>query len=421
MFIQKNFKTFFKKELSNRDFRFYLVTRCLATIAGLGFHLGLSWQILNLTNSPLALGFLGLAEFIPHLISAFWGGFIADKFYQKKIILYSLFAFSLVTGFIALINFLEIPNQYPNLGLVVLYTSNAFIGIIRGFYGPASSSYLSFILEREHYTKSYAWNNVIWQLAAVLGPAVGGIIYLDLGKNSLYLIIFILFILSFLNLSKAKHKGKIHNSESAINFINGLKKGFKFILSTEMLLAALLLDLFGVLFGGAVALLPIFADKILKVGPDGLGLLRSAPALGSFICSLFLVRLPLLRHTGKIYFFSMSAFGFCMIGFAISTNFILSLSYLFFSGAFDSVSVIVRNTLIQYLTPESIRGKIGAINTIFISSSNELGDFESGLTAHLWGIVRSVFIGGLLTQAVVLSFLKIFPSLKKMEFRDFQK
>ncbi len=428
----KNFENFLKKNkipplkhsinspIELNDFRFYLIMRLFATFSLYGLNLALSWQILELTKSPLALGFLGLAEFIPHLLSAFWGGHVTDRHYQKKILFLCLSSFCCLSTFLAIINIIGYPKSNPQMTLIFLYASGSILGIVRGFYSPAVTSYLALMLNKIHYAKSSAWNNVVWQAAAVGGPALGGFIYGSVGAFILHFLNSILLLVSILSLICTKFKGKLDKKESNVKFIQGILSGLKFIFSEKALSGALLLDLFGVLFGGAVSLLPIFADMILKVGPQGLGFLRAAPAVGSLLGSFILVRKPIQKNTGLFYLFAMSGFGLSMIGFALSTSFLLSFMFLLISGCFDSVSVVVRNTMIQILTPNRMRGKVGAINTIFIGSSNELGDFESGITAHYWGVVRSVWIGGLLTIFVALGMAKAFPELRQMEFYKFQ-
>ncbi len=400
--------------LKNQEFLFFMGARLFFTLGRQSVQVILSWQVLDLTKSPLALGFLGIIEFTPHFFLSFFGGYIADLYSRRTILLFCQSGAFLCSLSLLGLNIFGVPTNYPVLAIGCFYGIVATIGLITGFYAPAALSFMAHIVERELYPKSSAYNSAVWQISSVAGPAIGGFIYAQMGVLSAYVFSTLLFFIAFILMLATRTKAIPQRGEAIEHVFLSIARGFQFIYRQKALAGALFLDLFAVLFGGAVALLPIFADKILEVGPSGLGYLRAAPAFGALFISLFLIRRPILKNTGKILLLSVSAFGFCMIAFAFSRDFYLSLAFLFLSGAFDCVSVVIRSTMIQLLTPDHMRGKVGAINSIFISSSNEIGAFESGVTAHFWGVIPSVWIGGLLSQLVVLCIAIFSPDLRSL-------
>jgi MFS family permease len=286
-------------------------------------------------------------------------------------------------------------------------------GIARGFFSPALFSFMPQLIPRELYSNAITWNSTLWETAAIAGPAVGGILY-GFGVHIAYTVDVLLMVggLSLALMVRNKPLPEITGEEGVGEKI---KAGLQFVFNNKLILSAISLDLFAVLFGGAVALLPIFADQILHVGATGLGILRAAPSIGALLMAFYITHNPIRRNTGKTLLYCVAGFGICMICFAISTNFWLSLAVLIVSGSFDCVSVIIRGTLLQTLTPENMKGRVSAVNHIFIGSSNEIGMFESGVAAKLMGTVRSVIFGGCMTLIVVGIIAKKSKSLRKLQ------
>jgi len=274
---------------------------------------------------------------------------------------------------------------------------------------------LAQLVPKELYPNSSTWNSLIWHIAAVSGPAIGGLIYGYFGVGSAYLGVLAVYSLSFIFFAYTKSRPKPINTDSD-NIYKSLKEGLKFVFKNQIILSSMALDMFAVLFGGAVAMLPVFASEILKVGPEGLGLLRAAPATGAVIMSFTLAHRPPLTNTGKKLMYAIAGFGLCIICFALSENFYLSLFILFLSGILDNVSVVIRQTIMQLYTPDAMRGRVASVNSIFIGSSNEIGAFESGAAAKIMGLVPSVIFGGSMTLLIVYITSRLAPKLKKLEF-----
>lgn len=391
------------------EFRRLVSARVLFTIASQIQGVVVGWQIYELTNNPLALGLIGLAEAIPSITVSLYAGHVADSVPRKRIIApamvvlflcsLSLFLLTRPTGLALFAHrrALALP-LYVLMLYVVLFVS----GIARGFLGPAVFSFMPQLLpDRQLLANAVTWNSTSWQAAAVVGPAIGGLLFAQQGKSVAYGVDAVLMfsaLLLFLSIAgralPLREGAKLALGESVLS-------GVRFIFGNQIVLAALSLDLFAVLFGGAVALLPIFAKDILHTGPDGLGYLRAAPAVGSVLMAVLLTYFPMRRRAGRKLLWAVAGFGLATIGFALSTSLVLSLFLLFLTGVFDSVSVIVRSTLIHTYTPEYMKGRVSAVNNIFIGSSNEIGAFESGAVARLMGTVTSVVFGGLMTLVVV--------------------
>jgi len=274
------------------------------------------------------------------------------------------------------------------------------------------------LVPRELLTKATTWNSTTWHIAAVLGPAIGGLIYGFSGIVTAYAAGFLFFLISILLVINVKATRTFIVPEKIEGIFIRIHQGIKYVFNNQLLLGAFALDMFAVLFGGAVAMLPVFASDILKIGPQGLGILRACPAFGAIMMSfLLMVRFP-MKNTGKYLFIAVSGFGLCMIGFALSTNFYLSVLLLIVSGIFDNVSVVVRASILQLFTPDEMRGRVASVNSIFIGSSNELGAFESGLAARLMGLIPSVIFGGVMTLLVVAIAAKASPLLRRLSFND---
>ncbi|HTB06858.1 MAG TPA: MFS transporter [Bacteroidia bacterium] len=395
------------------DFRFFIAARLFMTLATQMQAVVVGWQIYEHTKNPFWLGMIGLTEAIPFISSALFAGHIADIIERKKIILYSTFALVICTGLLCAFTFNKssILFQY---GIWPVYGVIFISGIARAFTAPSFFAFMSQIVPREQYSNASTWSSTVWQIGAVGGPAIGGLLYGLIGITNTYAIDFVLLLVAcacFMFIAArplAPRQVKEPLAES-------LAKGVRFVFQNEEILGALTLDLFAVFFGGAVALLPIFADKILMVGPIGLGLLRAAPSVGAVVMATIMVYWPPLKNAGRNMLFAVAGFGVCMILFAISTNVYLSLFLLALSGAFDSVSVIIRSTILQLMTPDEMRGRVASVNNIFIGSSNEIGEFESGMAARFMRLVPSVIFGGSMTILVVA-----YTSFKAKKLRRLQ-
>ncbi len=405
------------------DFRRLISARVLFTLASQIQGVVVGWQIYELTNNPLALGLIGLAEAIPSITVSLYAGHVADSVPRKRIIVpgvavlflcsLSLFLLARPAGMALFAHqrVLALP-LYVLMLYVVLFVS----GIARGFLGPAVFSFMPQLLpDRSLLSNAVTWNSSSWQAAAVLGPAIGGLLFAKAGKEVAYGTDAALMLLALLLFLSIAGRALPPREGERLSLGESILSGVKFIFGNQIVLAALSLDLFAVLFGGAVALLPIFAKDILHTGPDGLGYLRAAPAVGSVLMAVWLTYSPLRRRAGRKLLWAVAGFGLATIGFALSKSFALSLFLLFLTGVFDSVSVIVRSTLIHTYTPEYMKGRVSAVNNIFIGSSNEIGGFESGAAAKLMGTVTSVVFGGVMTLAVVAITAWKAEQLRKLE------
>lgn len=357
------------------------------------------WQIYQITGDPLALGLIGLAEAIPAIIVSLYAGHLADITERKKILLMCAGVLLVCAASLFLFSS-ELSDIVINYGALPVYAVIFLTGIARGFLAPANFSFMPQLVPRELYTNAVSWHSTIWETAAVAGPAMGGLFIDWFGVQTTYAIDACLMIIGFLFYASIPSR-PIPEQTAEQGVVEKIRAGLKFVFNHQVILAAMTLDLFAVLFGGAVALLPVFANEILEVGPHGFGLLRAAPAAGALVLALWLTVFPIRKNLGKILLWSVAGFGVTMIAFALSELFWLSLMLLALSGAFDSVSVIIRGLLIHTQTPENMKGRVAAINSIFIGSSNEIGAFESGVAARLLGVVPSVIFGGLMTVGVV--------------------
>ena len=387
--------------LKYRGFRNFLIMRVFVTLAVQIQAVILGWHIYTLTKDPLSLGFIGLAEAIPALSVALLAGHIADHNNRKWILRISILVM-LVCSLAMLI--ITLPSVADDLSLrqtlTVLYSTIIMIGFARGFYSPAAFSLISQLVPRTAYANSSTWNSSFWQASAIAGPALGGLIFGFYGITVCFAIIVLLHTTAIVLVGFIRELEIQTIPEKAENIIESLMQGIRFVFSTKMMLGALTLDLFSVFFGGAVALLPVFANDILSTGPQGLGLLRAAPSVGAVLSMLFFAYNTPMNKPWRNLLIGVTGFGVSIILFGFSTNFYLSLFFLFLSGGFDSVSVIIRSTILQLLTPDAMRGRVSAVNTMFIGSSNEIGAFESGLAAKMIGVVPSVIFGGSMTLMI---------------------
>ncbi len=382
-----------------RDFRFFIFARQCTTLA---IHLQatiVGWQLYEITHDPLALGLIGLAEAAPAITVSLYAGHIADIISRKKIILFTLSA--LLFCAFALLSFtLDVGAFVLDYGTFPIYLIIFISGIARGFLSPANFSFMPQLIPRLLYGNAISLNTTFWLIASIVGPLIAGFIYALFGISAAYLADVMLIVSGLVFYAMIPARAVPPASEEQ-GVREKIKSGLRFVMKTEIILGAISLDMFAVLFGGAVALLPIFAAEILAVGPQGLGMLRAAPALGAVLMAFYITHNPIRRNTGKIMLYSVAGFGVSMIGFGLSTSFIFSLVMLILSGVFDSISMIIRSTLIHTRTPENMKGRVSAVNSIFVGSSNEIGAFESGATAKIMGAVASVVFGGSMTLLVV--------------------
>ncbi len=384
------------------EFRSYIVMRFLFTFAYQVQAVVIGWHIYQLTKDPLSLGLIGLAEAIPAIMVTLYGGYIADKSDKKKLLIWiigSMLCCSAVLTVITTDDVLRLIGQTPVI--IIIYVMIFFIGITRGFYSPTSFALMAQIIPKEHYVNSSTWNSGSWQTASIVGPAIGGLFYAFSGITACFvvIVIFLALALGCIIFFVKNYPAYFVPKE---NIFKSLSEGIQFVFKSRMILGALSLDMFSVFFGGALALMPIFAHDILKVGAEGLGFMRAAPALGALLTMFILAKYPPMNKPWRNLLLAVAGFGISIICFGLSRNFYLTLLCLFFEGAFDSVSVIIRSTILQILTPEEMRGRVSAVNGIFINSSNEIGAFESGATARLMGTIPSVIFGGSMTIMIVI-------------------
>lgn len=393
------------------NFRWFVTSLLAMTVATQIRAVVVAWQIYALTRDPLSLGLIGLAEAVPFIGFALFAGHVADRGNRLRI---SLVAMVVLLGCsLALLGFTLSPGIITAGRVWPFYVVIFVSGIARSFLQPARSALGAELVPRELYPNAVTWRSSAWQLAEVVGPAIGGLVYGFASARAAYGVDAALMSVAVLSLARMRHSRRPLELSDA-SFLESLATGLRFVRRQPVLLGALTLDLFSVLFGGAVALLPVFAAEILHVGPEGLGILRASPAVGAVLTSLVLAHRPPLRRAGRTLLASVALFGVCMIGFGLSRNFLLSTALLGLSGMVDTVSVVVRSTLLQVLTPDHLLGRVASVNAIFIGSSNELGAFESGIAARLMGTVPSVVFGGLATLVVVaITALKV-PSLRRL-------
>lgn len=397
------------------NFRRYILALFTLTLAVQIQGTVVGWQIYDLTRDPLALGLIGLAEAVPAISLSLYAGHVADSHDRRRI---ALRAMAVLVACSAALWTLAGPAPLgaaipPTARVRAIYGVIIVSGFARAFLQPARQALSAELVPRSLYSNAVTWRSGTWQLAAVLGPAAGGLLYALGGTRAGYAMDTMLMTLATVLMVRVRHVSPVR-VPSAESIGRSLTSGLRFVAGEPLLLSALLLDLFSVLFGGATALLPVFAAEILHVGPGGLGALRAAPAIGAVCTSIALTRWPPFSHTGRNLLVAVSGFGLCMIAFALSRSFALSMAILVASGAFDMVSVVIRSLMLQARTPEHLLGRVSAVNQIFIGSSNEIGAFESGVAARLLGTVTSVVLGGIATLGVVAVVAWRVPSLRRL-------
>ena len=389
--------------LRYKEFNTFLVLRFAMVFAWAMQFIIIEWQVYSLTKDPLSLGIIGLMEIIPAISMALFAGHIVDQNEKKGLLLKCILGFSVISFGLFLLTWPTFISGYSTkIVLYAIYFMVFLGGLVRAFLGPTIFSLLALIVPKKVYPNAATWSSSVWQISSVLGPAVAGFSINWIGVHWSMCIVLGFSVFAFMLLSQIETK-PILNPKIGEPMMQSLKEGVKFVYTNKMILGALSLDMVAVLFGGAVALLPIFAQDILKVGPEGFGVLRAAPAVGAFMMMFISAYVPLNKNAGMKLLVSIFLFGICMIIFGLSTIFWLSVFALFLSGIVDGVSMVIRQTILQLKTPDHMRGRVAAVNSIFVGSSNELGAFESGLTAKLFGTVRAVVFGGSMTLIIVLA------------------
>jgi MFS family permease len=375
------------------------------------------WQVYEITKRPLDLGYVGLAQFAPGFVLFLFAGHAADLFDRRKLLMWCYGGFALCSALL-----LAISRRAPQ-SVHSIYVVLVLLGIFRSFNWPASRALLPQLVPEEHFANAVAWNASTFQIATIAGPAIGGIAYaLFRGPEAVYAIAVTVSILATLFTLRIRPLPTSPEKEFAERVaekepvsLRTVLAGFRFIWDKKLILGSISLDMFAVLLGGAVALLPVYARTILHTGPWGLGLLRSAPGVGAALMAILVAHRPIRRRAGLTMLFAVAAFGALTIAFGISHSLILSLVALFLTGAADMVSVIIRATLVQVATPDEMRGRVSAVDMLFVGVSNELGEFESGLTAQWFGTVPAVVLGGVGTLLVIATWAWLFPELRKAD------
>ena len=372
------------------------------------------WHIYELTHDTLALGLIGLAEVIPYFSFALFAGHAVDHFYSRR-------GFGVLAALMLFVNtciLIAISLGWISAHSTFwIYASIAIAGVARAFIAPSYSTLFAIILPRKDFARASGIGTSVFQFGLVMGPALGGLLVGFTNKTVAYSVASLLFLGAAITLLSLKVKEPPANKD-APPVLTSIAQGLRFVVNNQILFSAQMLDMFAVLFGGAVAMLPAFIQDVYHLGPQGLGILRAMPATGGIMMGLYLTRHPINLHAGRWLLSAVAGFGVCMIVFALTTHFWLAAFLLLLSGAFDGVSVVLRNTIMQLATPNEMRGRVSAINGVFIGSSNELGAFESGVAAKLLGLVPSVVFGGLMTLSVVGITAKLAPKLRTLELQQ---
>lgn len=402
--------------LRHPEFRLYIFSRFFFILVLNMQATLISWKVYEITKDPFSIGLIGLIEFVPAVIMAFFAGHIIDLSDKRKMMLAAMAANVVLTLTLTGItsNF-SLQTFTSSMILAVIYVVVFCTGILRSFSGPTSFAMVSQLIPKDELPNAITWHSGSWQIGAVSGPALAGILYGTIGVTPTFSIMIGLFVAALIPISLMRPKPPVPQTGQESMLLR-IREGFRFVWRTKEVLGTMSLDLFAVFFGGATALLPYFADVILKTGPQGLGMLRSAPAVGSLFVLAWVTFRPLQKQQGKLMMLCVAGFGAMIILLGLSQMFWLSMFALFMSGVLDGISVIVRSTILQLKTPDEMRGRVASLNSIFIMSSNELGAFESGFTSRLMGVVPAVVFGGTMTLAVVVfTWLKV-PTLKKLEY-----
>lgn len=393
-----------------RDFRLLLAGRFATALGDQMVSFAIGWELWLRTNNELALGLVGLVQVIPVIVFSLPAGHVADQHNRKRIVVVTQILLAMCALGLAALSLLEGP-------LALIYLCLFGIGIARSFNSPATSTLLPQTVPPHIFTSAATWSSSAWQLAAIIGPSFAGLFVALLHSVTIIYVFNAVAGITFLVMVMLIKGRPLALSRKAAT-LESLAEGVRFIRGTKVILAAITLDMFAVLFGGAVTLLPVFATDILRVGPEGLGVMRAAPSIGALMMALSLAYLPAFQHAGRTLLFAVAGFGAATIVFGLSSSFWLSVTMLLVLGGLDNISVVIRSTLLLTYTPDEMRGRTSAVNSIFISASNELGGFESGVTAALFGPVLAVVGGGIGTILVVLAIAKIWPEMRGLRTLD---
>ena len=389
-------------------FLFIMGLRMMSTLVG--------WWVYDLTRDPFAIGLIGLSEVIPAVSFALYAGHVIDISEKRKLLLKGVFFYLLCAGVLLFLSTNIVKENLSNHRIALCIYGVIFItGIVRSFAGPTFTVLLAYIVPKQTLQNATTWSQGTWLSASVTGHAIGGFLIATVGITGALISICALIFSSIFVLTLLKPKKSLTPAEERRTW-ESVKKGLRFVFRTKEILAAMSLDLFAVFFGGAVAMVPVFAKDILHIGPQGFGWLNAAADIGSIFIVILLTISPLRKQQGKKLFFAVAGFGCCIILFALSKWFWLSFAALLFSGILDGISVVVRGTILQLKTPMELRGRVLSVNSMFINSSNELGQFESGVAAKIMGVVPSVIFGGCMTLAIVIFTWFKAPELRKMEY-----
>jgi MFS family permease len=399
--------------LRNRGFAGLLVYRLLAMLSYQIVAVTVGWQLYQITRDALSLGLIGLTEVVPYFCFALFAGYAVDHLPRRKLGMFACLGLLLTTLMLAGVA----SGKLPAFGTLTIYAAIAINGVVRAFLGPVYQALFARVLKREDFARGAGVGSVVMQTGLVFGPALGGGLIAWQGLTFTYLVAAAFAAAAAVAIANLRVSEPALPADRAPVF-KSIGEGLRFVFNNQIVLGAQALDMFSVLFGGAVAMLPAFIHDILHYGPEALGILRAAPAAGAVLMGLWLARHPPQRNAGRLLLYAVAGFGLCIIGFALSRQLWLSALFLMASGMCDGVSVVLRSTILQLSTPDHLRGRVSSINGIFIGSSNELGAFESGLAARLLGLVPSVIFGGCMTLGVVAATAKLAPKLRRLDLRD---
>jgi len=398
-----------------KEFNIFLLVRFALVFGWSMQFIIIEWQVYSITKNPLSLGIIGLMEVIPAVSMALFAGHIVDQKEKRNLLAICTAAFSLISLGLFFITWPEFTKDWStNTILYSIYVLVFIGGFLRSFFGPTIFSLIALIVPKKLYPNAATWSSSTWQLASVLGPAFAGFCIHWIGVHWSLCVVFMLVLFSLSLVFFIKRK-PILNPKIGEPVFQSLKEGIRFVYKTKAIFGAITLDMVSVLFGGAVALLPIYAQDILKVGPEGFGALRAAPAIGAFLTMLITAYIPISKNAGMKLLAAIFGFGVCIIVFGLSSVFWISIVALFFSGVTDGISMVIRQTIFQLKTPDHMRGRVASVNSMFTGSSNELGAFESGVTAKLMGTVTAVVFGGTMTLITVVTTGIVSPSFRALD------
>ncbi len=398
-----------------KEFNIFLGVRFAMVFAWSMQFIVIEWQVYSMTKDPLSLGIIGLMEVIPAVSMALFAGHVVDQTEKRNLLIKCILGFSMLSLGLFVLSY---PGMEGRIGKnSVLYSIYFLVflgGIVRAFLGPTIFSLIALIVPKKVYPNAATWSSTTWQMAAVLGPAVAGFSISWIGMHWSMCLILCFSLIALLNLFRISRK-PILNPKIGEPVLQSLREGLRFVFNSKAVFGALTLDMIAVLFGGAVALLPVFAQDILEVGAEGFGVLRAAPAVGAALMMVASTRFPLHKAAGKKLLLAVFGFGICMVVFGLSSWFWISVVALFLSGALDGISMVIRQTILQLKTPDHMRGRVASVNSMFVGSSNELGAFESGLTAKWMGTVTAVVFGGTMTLLTVGLTAIVSPSFRNLD------